>query len=84
MPIAGGFWVPKALVLGIRLSEAEHDALARAAEADQRSMSALGRIVLAEWLRSHGHLSVTAKATAPRRQGVRGKPAAMRLARKSA
>jgi hypothetical protein len=60
--------VPKAVVLGIRLSEEDHAALARAAENDQRSMSSLAGKVLVEWLRANGY---PPKAAAPRRQARR-------------
>jgi hypothetical protein len=80
--------VPRPIVLGVRLSEEDHAALGRAAEDDQRSMSALASKVLVEWLRAHGYASPTPKTAAPRRQGPRGKakvaPAALRQARKTA
>ena len=80
--------MPKAVVLGIRLSEEDHAALARAAEADQRSMSSLAGKVLTEWLREHGYASPPAKAPAPRRPSPRNKrktaPAALRAARRVA
>jgi hypothetical protein len=45
--------------LGIRLEDEERDALERAALADDRSMSALGRKILVEWLRKNGWLKGT-------------------------
>jgi hypothetical protein len=59
--------VTKAIVLGIRLSEDDHAALARAAAADQRSMSALAGKVLTEWLRANGYPPRPAKGATPKR-----------------
>ncbi len=42
--------------LGIRLEPGERAALERAARADDRSMCALGRKIIAEWLREEGCL----------------------------
>ncbi len=42
--------------LGIRLEPGERAALERAAGADDRSMSALGRKIIADWLREEGWL----------------------------
>ena len=43
--------------LGVRLETEEHEALARAAAADNRSASAMARKVLADWLRKDGWLA---------------------------
>lgn len=76
-----------AKVLGIRFSDAEHAALARAAEADQRSMSALARKVVVHWLRTNG-FEPTAKAATSRRATPRVKrkaaPASLHAARRAA
>ena len=40
--------------LGIRLEPDERDALERAAKADDRPLSAMGRKILVEWLRTNG------------------------------
>ena len=42
--------------LGIRLEADEKDALERAALADDRALSAMGRKIIADWLRQHGWL----------------------------
>ena len=47
--------------IGIRLDPAERDALERAAASDDRTMSALARKVLADWLRKNGWLKGTKK-----------------------
>ncbi len=44
----------KTHALGIRLDPAEREALEAAATADGRSMSALGRKILSDWLRDNG------------------------------
>lgn len=49
--------MPKTPPIGIRLSAEERAALTRAAAADDRSISALARRVLADWLRRNGWLS---------------------------
>ena len=41
--------------IGVRLEPDEKAALERAAAADDRSMSALARKVIVEWLKKHGH-----------------------------
>ena len=83
--------MPRPVVLGIRLSEEDHAALAQAAEVDQRSMSALASKVLVEWLRAHGYSAPTAKAApTPRRPRAKAKakakavPASMRALRRRA
>ena len=40
--------------LGIRLEPDERDALDRASKADERALSAMGRKIIVEWLRSNG------------------------------
>ena len=40
--------------LGIRLETDEREALERAAKADERALSAMGRKILVEWLRTNG------------------------------
>jgi hypothetical protein len=40
----------------MRFPSGVKDALRRAAEADQRTMSTLALIILREWLEKHGHL----------------------------
>lgn len=42
--------------LGVRLEPVERDALGRAALADDRSVSALVRKIVVEWLQANGHL----------------------------
>lgn len=49
--------MPKTDPIGIRLEAAEKAALEQAAAADDRSMSAMVRKIIVEWLRKHGHLS---------------------------
>ena len=49
--------MPKTPPIGIRLSAEERAALTKAAAADDRSMSALARKVLADWLRRNGWLA---------------------------
>ena len=39
--------------LGIRLEPDERDALDRASKADERALSAMGRKIIVEWLRSN-------------------------------
>ena len=43
--------------LGIRLEPDEREALDRAAKADERALSAMGRKILVEWLRTNGWLA---------------------------
>ncbi len=43
--------------LGIRLEADEKAALEAAAKADQRPLSAMGRKIIADWLRTHGFLA---------------------------
>lgn len=66
--LSKGAPVPKAVVLGIRMNEELRDALARAAAADQRSMSALASKVLLEWLQANGYPPKPAKPMAPTRK----------------
>ena len=40
--------------LGIRLEPDEREALDRAAIADERALSAMGRKIIVEWLRTNG------------------------------
>ena len=40
--------------LGIRLEKDEREALDRAADADDRTLSAMGRKVIVDWLRVNG------------------------------
>jgi len=47
---------PKSDALGVRFDETEREALRKAAEADDRPMSALVRKIVGEWLRRHGWL----------------------------
>ncbi len=49
--------VPKRPPLGIRFENDEQEALERAAKADDRPTSALGRRIILEWLRAHGWLN---------------------------
>ena len=49
--------MPKTPPIGIRLSAEERAALTRAAAADDRSLSALARKVLADWLRRNRWLA---------------------------
>ena len=44
----------KDAALGIRLEPDERDALDRAATADERALSAMGRKIIVEWLRTNG------------------------------
>ncbi len=44
-------------MLVLRLPAGVKDALARAAAADERSMSQVAAIAIREWLVSHGHLT---------------------------
>jgi hypothetical protein len=44
--------------IGVRLSPDEREALDRAARSDDRSISALARKIIADWLRSNGFLGV--------------------------
>jgi hypothetical protein len=56
--------------IGIRLDPAERAALEKAATADDRSMSALARRVLADWLRKNGWLKI-AESNRSRANNVR-------------
>jgi hypothetical protein len=47
--------------IGIRLDPAEKAALERAAATDDRSISALGRKIIVEWLRKNGHIKAVKK-----------------------
>lgn len=40
--------------LGIRLEQDEREALESAAKADERALSAMGRKIIVEWLRTNG------------------------------
>ena len=42
--------------IGIRLEPEEKAALAKAAAADERTMSAMARKIIVDWLRRHGHM----------------------------
>ena len=44
--------------IGVRLCEAEREALERAAKADSRPVSALIRKITAEWLKTNGWMKV--------------------------
>ena len=46
----------KTNTLGIRLDLAVKKALVKAAQAEQRSLSAMAQIALADWLKSNGYL----------------------------
>jgi uncharacterized protein (DUF1778 family) len=48
--------------IGIRLEREERAALERAAAADDRSMSALARKIILEWLKKHGHMKPSRKS----------------------
>ncbi len=58
------------LPTSMRLSADVKDALARAAEADGRSVSSLTERILRAWLNEHGHLAEPkgTKATKPRKK----------------
>ena len=47
--------------IGVRLEPAERAALEKAAAADDRSMSALARKIITDWLKKHGHLKAPKK-----------------------
>lgn len=54
--------------LGIRLEPDERVALDRAAKADERALSAMGRKIIVEWLRTNGWMAerrVTPREPAP-------------------
>jgi hypothetical protein len=53
--------------IGVRLEPEEKAALEKAAAADDRSLSALVRKILVEWLRKHGHLKAPRNLPASRR-----------------
>jgi hypothetical protein len=55
----------KTTPLGIRLEPDMHEALARAARDDARSMSAMAVNILADWLREHGYLMPRGIAAIP-------------------
>ena len=46
----------KAAALGIRLDPEIKEALARAAEADRRTVSSMAEKILADWLKERGYL----------------------------
>jgi hypothetical protein len=48
--------VTKKAPFGIRFEPEEQDALERAAKADKRAASAMGRKIITDWLESHGFL----------------------------
>lgn len=50
--------------INVRLEPDEKAALERAAAADDRSMSALARKVIVDWLRKHGHMKAEGKRRA--------------------
>lgn len=47
---------PQANVIGVRFERDEREALQQAAAADERSLSALIRIIVVRWLREKGYL----------------------------
>ncbi len=47
--------------IGVRLEPEERAALDRAAAKDDRSVSAMARKILVEWLKRHGHMKVPKK-----------------------
>jgi hypothetical protein len=47
--------------IGVRLEPDEKAALERAAAADDRSVSAMARKIIAEWLRKNGHMKAPRK-----------------------
>lgn len=47
--------------LGIRLEPEEREALQKAAEMDERALSALGRKIIVDWLRAKGWLKKVKK-----------------------
>ena len=47
---------PARFSTGIRLSEAQMEALKRAAKADNRPVASLGELIVTDWLRSQGWL----------------------------
>lgn len=57
----------KSIVLTVRLTPAEVDALRLAAAAEERPMSSMARLVLVEWLRGPGRPLDAQRATKPRR-----------------
>ena len=59
----------KDAALGIRLEPDEREALERAAKADERALSAMGRKIIVEWLRTNGWMP-------ERRQAPRDNPRA--------
>lgn len=65
--MAYGAPMTKEPALGIRLEPDEKAALERAAKSDQRSLSAMGRKIIADWLRSQGWLAVERELS--RREG---------------
>jgi predicted transcriptional regulator len=46
----------KTNAIGVRLSPEEREALDKAARSDDRSISALARKIISDWLREKGHL----------------------------
>ena len=50
--------------LNIRLEAEEVSAIAKAAKADNRSWSALARLILVEWLVKEGHLNAASSSVA--------------------
>jgi hypothetical protein len=53
--------MPRTATIPIRFEEPEREALERAANSDDRSMSALARKIVVEWLRTNGHLGDSAR-----------------------
>ncbi len=60
--------------LGIRLEPDERAALERAAKADERALSAMGRKIIVEWLRTNGWMQERRQLA---REPARAKPAAL-------
>jgi uncharacterized protein (DUF1778 family) len=48
--------MPKKQPIGVRLTDEQRDALAAAAEGKSLALSAMVRMIVAEWLRKHGWL----------------------------
>jgi hypothetical protein len=47
--------------IGVRLEPNEKDALEKAAAADDRSVSAMARKIITDWLKRNGHLKAPRK-----------------------
>ena len=63
----------KAEPIGIRLEPDERTALEEAAAADDRTMSALGRKIIAEWLRVNGWLKTAKPAPVAKQRSPKGR-----------